>query len=163
MLPAKTIFNNFLTNDTKLNQMAVVNPYLNFNGTTEEAFTFYKSVFGGEFLTIQRFKDTPEKDKLSPEDQEKIMHIALPIGNDTILMATDALESMGHKLNAGNNFYMSISAESESEADKLFNGLAAGGTVTMPLMKTFWGAYFGILIDKFGIQWMMNYDYNNQN
>lgn len=140
--------------------MATVNPYLNFNGNTEEAFIFYKSVFGGEFLTVQRFKDTPEKDKLSPEDQEKIMHIALPIGNGIILMATDAVESMGHKLIPGNNFYMSISAESEAEADKLFNGLSAGGTVTMPLMKTFWGAYFGMFNDKFGTQWMVNYDYN---
>lgn len=140
--------------------MATVNPYLNFNGNTEEAFTFYKSVFGGEFITVQRFKDTPEADKIAEADRDKIMHIALPIGYGTILMATDALESMGHPLTVGNNFYMSVSAESEKEADKLFKALSAGGRVTIPLEKAFWGAYFGMFTDKFGIQWMINYDYN---
>jgi len=140
--------------------MAIVNPYLNFNGNTEEAFTFYKSVFGGEFITVQRFKDTPEADKIAEADRDKIMHIALPIGDGTILMATDALESMGHPLTVGNNFYMSVSAESEKEADKLFKALSAGGRVTIPLEKAFWGAYFGMFTDKFGIQWMINYDYN---
>lgn len=140
--------------------MATVNPYLNFNGNTEEAFNFYRSVFGGEFITVQRFKDTPEADKIAKADRNKIMHIALPIGDGTILMATDALESMGHPLTVGNNFYMSVSAESEKEADKLFKALSAGGRVTIPLEKAFWGAYFGMFTDKFGIQWMINYDYN---
>ncbi len=140
--------------------MATVNPYLNFNGNTEEAFNFYKSVFGGEFITIQRFKDTPEADKIPEADRDKIMHIALPVGDGTILMATDALESMGHPLTVGNNFYMSVNAVSEKEADKLFKALSAGGQVTIPLEKAFWGAYFGIFTDKFGIQWMINYDYN---
>ena len=140
--------------------MATVNPYLNFNGNTEEAFNFYKSVFGGEFITVQRFKDTPEADKIPEADRDKIMHIALPIGKGTILMATDALESMGHPLTVGNNFYMSVNANSEKEADKLFKALSAGGRVIIPIEKAFWGAYFGMFTDKFGIQWMINYDYN---
>jgi PhnB protein len=140
--------------------MATVNPYLNFNGNTEEAFNFYKSVFGGEFITVQRFKDTPEADKIPEADRDKIMHIALPIGKGTILMATDALESMGHPLTVGNNFYMSVNANSEKEADKIFKALSAGGRITIPIEKAFWGAYFGMFTDKFGIQWMINYDYN---
>ena len=140
--------------------MATVNSYLNFNGNTEEAFNFYKSVFGGEFITVQRFKDTPEAGRIPASEQEKIMHIALPIGKGNTLMATDALESMGHPLTVGNNFYLSISAESEKEADKFFKALSAGGKVTVPLAKAFWGAYFGMFTDKFGIQWMVNYDYS---
>jgi PhnB protein len=140
--------------------MATINPYLNFKGNTEEAFNFYKSVFGGEFITLLRWKDMPEADKISVGEQEKIMHVALPIGQGNVLMGADCLESMGHTLTVGNNFFVSISTESEYEADRLFKGLSAGGQATMPLQKTFWGAYFGMLIDKFGIQWMVSYDYN---
>jgi PhnB protein len=139
--------------------MATLNPYLNFNGNAEDAFNFYKSVFGGEFITLQRFKDTPEADRVPPADKDKIMHIALPIGKGNILMATDAVESMGHKLVEGNNFMLSIGADSEKEADKLFNGLSTGGKVEVPMSKMFWGAYFGMFKDKFGIKWMINYDY----
>lgn len=139
--------------------MATVNPYLNFLGNTEDAFNFYKSVFGGEFVGLQRFKDTPEADKLSAADQDKIMHVALPIGSNTILMGTDALESMGHTLTLGNNLSLAIGAESKEEAEKIFNGLAEGGEVEMPLQDTFWGAYFGMTTDKFGIKWMVNFDY----
>lgn len=142
--------------------MASINPYLNFPGNTEEAFNFYKSVFGGEFVVLQRFKDTSEGGKLPEADQSKIMHIALPIGNGGMLMATDALASMGQTLTQGNNFYISINAESEADADKFFNGLSAGGVVEMPLEKTFWGAYFGAFKDKFGIQWMVNFDYGKK-
>ena len=138
--------------------MKAVNPYLNFPGNTEEAFNFYKSVFGGEFAMVQRFKDTPEADRVPEADKNKLMHIALPIGNGTVLMATDALESMGHKLKMGNNFHISISADSTEEADKLFNGLSAGGSIMVPMSKMFWGAYFGMFTDKFGIQWMINHD-----
>lgn len=138
--------------------MPSLHPYLNFPGTTEEAFLFYKSVFGGEFLMVQRYADTPEKEKLSPADHQKIMHIALPIGG-TILMGTDALPSMGFTVQNGNNLHLSISADSLEESQKLFNGLAAGGgTITMPFEKAFWGAYFGMLTDKFGILWMVNFD-----
>ncbi len=138
--------------------MLTLNPYLNFMGTTEAAFNFYKSVFGGKFATFQRFKDVPGGEKMSAEDQEKIMHVSLPIGAGTLLMGTDALESMGQSLTAGNNFYLSVSPESESHADELFNKLSEGGQVTMPLDKAFWGAYFGMVVDQFGIQWMINYD-----
>ena len=142
--------------------MATINPYLNFPGNTEEAFNFYKSVFGGEFTVLQRFKETPEAGNVPASEQDKIMHIALPIGKGNMLMATDALESMGQTLTTGNNFSIAIQVESEEEADKLFNGLSAGGQVTMPLEKAFWGAYFGMCTDKFGVQWMVNYDYNQQ-
>ena len=137
--------------------MAKLNPYLNFNGKTEEAFNFYKSVLGGEFLMMQRFKDTPHGDTMSSEDRNKIMHVALPFGGN-IIMGTDTLESMGQKLVEGNNFSMSIDADSEEEANRLFNALSEGGKVEMPLQKTFWDAYFGMFSDKFGIQWMINYD-----
>lgn len=141
--------------------MTAINPYLNFDGNTEEAFEFYKSVFGGEFATVMRFKEVlpcPEMGELSTEDGEKIMHIALPIGNGNVLMATDALESMGQKMTTGNNFSISISTESREETDKIFNGLSAGGKITMQLAETFWSAYFGMCRDKFGIKWMVSYD-----
>ena len=142
--------------------MATLNPYLNFAGNTEVAFKFYKSVFGGDFKTMQRFKDTPEAGKIPPNEKDKIMHVALPIGRGNMLMATDALESMGQKLTLGNNIYLSIEAESKEEAKKIFSGLSADGKVTMPLDDAFWGAYFGMLTDKFGIQWMVNYTYPQQ-
>lgn len=140
--------------------MKAVNTYLNFKGNTEEAFNFYKSVFGGEFMNVTRFGNTPEADKVPEEDKNKIMHIALPLSNGSVLMATDALESMGHKLTPGNNYSICISTESKEETDKLFAGLSAGGKVEMPPMQMFWGAYFGMFTDKFGIQWMLNYDPN---
>ncbi|MFI5154125.1 MAG: VOC family protein [Chitinophagales bacterium] len=139
--------------------MKAVNPYLNFNGNTEEAFNFYKSVFGGEFSAFQKFKDMPGTEKLSVAEKEKIMHVALPIGKDNMLMASDVIESMRQNIQFGNNFQISLIADSEAEADKVFNGLSSGGKVTMPLAKAFWGAYFGMLTDKYGVQWMINYDY----
>jgi PhnB protein len=132
--------------------MKAVNPYVNFNGNTEEAFTFYKSVFGGEFTMIQRFKDTQHGDQMSANDKEKIMHIALPIGPGAHLMGTDVLESMGQKPVSGDNFSLAISPESEEEAKKFFTSLSAGGQETLPMEKMFWGALFGMLTDKFGIQ-----------
>jgi PhnB protein len=139
------------------NYMAILNPYLNFAGNTEEAFNFYKSVFGGEFTMIQRFKDTPEKDKISPADQQKIMHVGLPIGKGNVLMATDALESMGHPVKMGNNINLSLETQNKEESDKIFNALSVGGKIEMPLQNTFWGAYFGSVIDKFEIHWLVNY------
>lgn len=139
--------------------MASINPYLNFNGNTEEAFNFYKSVFGGEFVSLQRFKDTPGCEHVPANESNKIMHVALPIGKNNILMASDALESVGQPpLNTGTNFSICISADSRQQADELFKKLSAGGQVTMPLQDMFWGAYFGMLTDKFSIQWMMSYD-----
>lgn len=142
--------------------MTVVNPYLNFNGNTEEAFNFYKSIFGGEFRTVMRFKDNPQCADMSDADKERIMHIALPIGNNTVLMATDSLESSGQKLTVGNNFYICLSPNSKEEADRLFNGLSADGQVEMPIQDMFWGSYWGSLTDKFGVQWMIDYAANRQ-
>lgn len=139
--------------------MAAVNFYLNFPGNTEEAFNFYQSVFGGTFTVKQRFKDNPESAASAPPaDQDKIMHISMPFGSNSILMGSDG-DCGGRRVFVGNNFSISLATESEAETDKLFNALSVGGQVTMPLAKTFWGAYFGMLTDKFGIQWMMNYDY----
>ena len=137
--------------------MVTINPYLNFAGNTEEAFNFYKTVFGGEFQMVSRFKDTPEAGKMSEDDKNKLMHISFPIGNRNILMGTDALESQGWKLTFGNNFSLSVETESKAEADKIFKGLSAGGKVTMSQADTFWGSYFGMVNDKFGIQWMVGY------
>ncbi|MGA9118452.1 MAG: VOC family protein [Bacteroidota bacterium] len=142
--------------------MATLNTYLNFAGTTEEAFKFYKSVFGGEFTFLQRFKDTPEGAKIPEKERDKLMHVSLPVGKGNILMATDALESMGQKLTIGNNFFLFLEAESKEEAVTLFNKLSAGGKATMALQDTFWGAYFGMLKDKFEMQWMVNYTYPKQ-
>ncbi len=139
--------------------MAMLNPYLNFPGNTEEAFNFYKLVFGGAFVTVQRFKDVPGEGKVPEKDKNKIMHIALPIGKNNVLMATDALESLGMRVTPGNNMYITIEPESKEEADRIFKGLSAGGKVEMPLQDQFWGAYYGSFRDKFGIQWMVNYSY----
>jgi PhnB protein len=138
---------------------ASMNPYLNYNGNAEEAFNFYKKVFGTEFKMVQRFKDVPGGDKVAAEDQNKIMHISLPIGNDNYLMASDSLESMGQQLKEGNNFYISLEADSKEEAKKLFDGLSSGGKIEMPLEDAFWGAYFGVFKDQFGIQWMISHTY----
>jgi len=136
--------------------MAAVNPYLNFNDTCEAAFNHYKSVFGGEFLTISRFSDSPAEYQGSPEEANKIMHVALPIGAGTILMGSDCPASWG-RVSQGNSISIAYNPDSEAAAQKAFDGLAAGGKVTMPLEKTFWGAYFGMVIDQFGVNWMINY------
>jgi PhnB protein len=141
--------------------MGIINPYLNFKGTTEEAFNFYKSVFGGEFITLQRFGDTPGCDGMPAEDKNKIMHIALPIGAN-VLMGTDVTEGQPFPFTEGNNISLSINASSEADADTKFNGLSAGGKVIMPMEKAFWGAYFGMFTDKFGINWMVNFDYEQK-
>jgi len=142
--------------------MASVNVYLTFNGDCEAAFNFYKSVFGGDFPYIGKFKDMPPSDDnsqtLSESDGEKIMHVTLPISKETCLMGSDTAGEWSPKLIQGNNYSVSINTESKEEADKLFNGLSAGGQITMPLANTFWGAYFGMFIDKFGINWMVNFD-----
>lgn len=137
--------------------MTAVNPYLNFGSNCEEAFNFYKSVFGGDFLTVMKFKDMPF-DQMDEKEGEKIMHVALPIGQGTILMGSDTPTGMG-TATIGTNFSIAITPDSKEEASKLFNGLSAGGQITMPLDDAPWGAYFGMLTDKFGVQWMVNYDY----
>lgn len=145
--------------------MAAINPYLTFNGNTEEVFNFYKSVFGGEFAMVMRAGDTPMASDFAENERNKIMHMALPIGKNNVLMGSDAFDSMcaGVAFVAGNNFSVSVSADSKEEADKLYKGLSAGGKADMPMDNAFWGSYFGMLTDKFGIQWMVSYDANFQN
>jgi PhnB protein len=139
--------------------MPAINTYLNFQGNTEEAFNFYKSIFGGDFRMVMRFKETPEAQKIPANEQNKLMHIALPVGNGgDVLMASDALLSMGHTVTSGNNFHLCVSADTKDQANQFFNGLVAGGKITMPMSDTFWGSYFGMLSDRFGIQWMVSYD-----
>ncbi len=138
--------------------MALINPHINFNGNAEEAFTFYKSVFGGEFAKIIRFKDLSSPEfPVSENEANKIMHIALPIGKN-ILMANDVPESMGPTNENENRSKISISAESKEEAEKLFNGLSAGGQIEVPFEESPWGSYFGMFRDKYGIEWMVDFD-----
>lgn len=134
-----------------------MNPYLNFDGKTEEAFNFYKSVFGGEFTGVHRMGDAPGM-QLSDDDKKRIMHIGLPIGPHTILMGSDIMPNMGHVMQVGNNVHLSLHPQSREEADRLFNGLSAGGQIKMPMADTFWGAYFGMFTDKYGISWMINFE-----
>ena len=143
--------------------MALINPHINFNGNAEEAFNFYKSVFGGEFAMISRFKDMsmPES-PISDNEANKIMHIALPIGKNSVLMGSDTPEFMGKHNENENRSKISISAESKEEADQLFNGLSAGGKVEMPIADSPWGSYFGMFRDKYGIEWMVDFDPNNK-
>lgn len=137
--------------------MATLNPYLCMNGNVEEAFNFYRSIFGGEFINVQRFKDVPGGDKMSAADQQKLIHISLPINSHSVLMGSDAPESMNQKITFGDNFNISVGVDSKEEADKIYHGLLAGGKVLMPLDMAFWGDYFGMLKDKFGIQWMVSF------
>ncbi|MFT3747528.1 MAG: VOC family protein [Agriterribacter sp.] len=142
--------------------MPKLNPYLNFDGKAEEAFNFYKSVFGGEFVGgIHKIGDAPGCESLPADEKGRVMHIALPVGDD-LLMASDTVPSMGHKLIQGNNNHISIFPDSREEADRLFNGLSAGGVVEMPLADQFWGDYYGSFTDKFGVKWMINYSPRNK-
>ncbi|MFO7523990.1 MAG: VOC family protein, partial [Ignavibacteriaceae bacterium] len=122
-------------------------------------FNFYKSVFGGEFTSVVRFKDMPMEGFTIPDsDEDKIMHISLPVGTNHLLMGTDTLESLGQKITYGNNIYISVHPESKEEADRIFNQLSANGKVEMPMADQVWGDYFGSFADKYGIQWMINYN-----
>lgn len=142
--------------------MTTVNVYLTFNGNCLEAFNFYKSVFGGEFAYVGRYKDMPadESHPVLPGEEDRIMHISLPISQETMLMGCDTGGEWASRYSAGNNFSLSINAESKESADRLFNGLSAGGMVTMPMNSTFWGDYFGMFADKFGINWMVSFNEN---
>jgi PhnB protein len=140
--------------------MAQINPHINFNGNAEEAFTFYKSVFGGEFAKIIRFKDLSSPEfQVAENEANKIMHIALPIGKN-ILMANDVPEFMGRVNENENRSKIVISAESKEEAEKLFYGLSEGGKIEMSIADSPWGSYFGMFRDKFGIEWMIDFDLN---
>jgi PhnB protein len=142
--------------------MALINPHINFNGNAEEAFTFYKSVFGGEFEKIIRFKDLASSGfQVSEKEENKIMHIALPIGKGSVLMANDVPESMGTTNENENRSKIVITAESKEEADKLFNGLSVGGQIEGPVGDSPWGSYFGCFRDKYGIEWIVDYTSKN--
>lgn len=140
--------------------MAQINPYIHFNGNAEEAFTFYKSVFGGEFAMIVRFKDMPNNPNMPIDESEanKIMHIALPIGKSNVLMASDTPKFMGKHNENETRSKISISAASKEEANKLFNGLSKGGKIEVPIADSPWGSYFGMFRDKYGIEWMVDFD-----
>src|SRR5688500_9769952 len=145
--------------------MPSVNVYLTFLGNCEEAFNFYKSVFGGDFGYVGRFKDMPPQEgmKMSEADQDRIMHISLPISKETMLMGSDTGGEWAAHTVVGNNFSISVNADSKDQADKIFNALSSRGKVTMPMAQTFWGDYFGMCTDKFGINWMMSFNENNKN
>ena len=141
--------------------MALINPHINFNGNAEEAFTFYKSVFGGEFAKIIRFKDLAGPEfNVAKKEENKIMHIALPIGRGSMLMANDVPEIMGKTNENENRSKIVISAESKEEADKLFNGLSVGGQIEGPIGDGPWGTYFGCFRDKYGIEWIVEFAQN---
>lgn len=135
--------------------MNSLNPYLNFNGNTEEVFNFYKSVFGGDFAMVMRFGDTPGCENMPETEKNGIMHIALPIGSN-VLMGTDVPKSM-EQVTAGTNMSISVNVSSREEADRVYNGLSAGGKATMPMNDMFWGDYYGMLTDRYQIQWMISY------
>lgn len=142
--------------------MAIVNVYLMFDGNCEEAFTFYHSVFGGDLPQFSRFKDMPQEDAVKSEateaDSDKIMHVTLPISAETSLMGSDCGEAWSPHFKQGNNFSISIDAGSKAEADAFFNHLAQGGAATMPMSQAFWGSYFGMCTDQFGVNWMISFD-----
>jgi PhnB protein len=138
--------------------MSKLNPYLNFGGNAEEAFNFYRSIFGGEFSSLVRFGDMPMEGAppMSDSDKGKIMHVSLPVGDD-LLMASDALESFGQSVTPGNNSYISVHPDTREEADRIFTALSEGGVVEMPIADQMWGDYYGSLTDRFGINWMVNH------
>lgn len=139
--------------------MALINPHINFNGNAEEAFTFYKSVFGGEFTKLIRFKELANAEfPVDEKEENKIMHIALPIGEKNVLMGNDVPEFMGKVNEKENRSKIAISTESKEEADALFNGLSAGGEIEMPISDSPWGSYFGMFRDKYGIEWMVEFE-----
>jgi PhnB protein len=145
--------------------MTTVNVYLTYKGNCEEAFNFYKSIFGGEFQYVGRFKDMPPQEGMPPvndEDKEKIMHIALPISKETSLMGSDTGGEWSKDFKQGNNFSISVNTDTTDETDRIFNKLAVGGKVTMPLEETFWQSYFGMLTDRFGINWMVSCELNQE-
>jgi PhnB protein len=143
--------------------MTKLNIYLTFNGNCEEAFNFYKSIFGGQFLSISKFKDMPPDPKfiIAESDKEKLMHVSLPISKHSVLMGSDSSGNFSDHFNQGNNFSISIQADSKKEANSFFDTLSQNGKITMPMANTFWGSYFGMCIDKYDIQWMVSFGEEN--
>lgn len=144
--------------------MTTINPYLTFNGNCEEAFNFYKAAFGGDFQHIGRFKDMPENPDypISESDKEKVMHVSLPISKECVLMGSDTSEAFGGGTVEGTNFSISVNCETVEETERMFKSLSEGGTIKMPLEKTFWESYFGMFTDKFGIHWMVSCELTDQ-
>lgn len=145
--------------------MTTVNVYLTFNGNCREAFDFYKTVFGGEFPYVGTYGDMPPQEGMPPmteEEKGKIMHISLPISTETVLMGSDTGGEWVSNYKQGTNYTIAISTDTRQEADRIFNALSKGGQVTMPLADTFWGDYFGMFVDKFGINWMMSFNDKNK-
>ena len=140
--------------------MTTVNVYLTFNGNCEEAFNFYRSIFGGEFAMFSRFNEMPseEGNQMPEEEGNRIMHVGLPISNETMLMGSDTGGEWAANFQAGNNFSISVTTDSRAKADQYFNDLAEGGQVIMPMNDTFWGDYFGMGVDQFGINWMVGFN-----
>ncbi|WP_289055330.1 VOC family protein [Carboxylicivirga marina] len=139
--------------------MATVNPYITYEGNCEEAFNFYKTIFGGEFENLSCFKEMPSEHPIPDSEADKIMHVSLQISKETVLMGSDSSPAFGPPCIVGNNISVSINADTEDEAKRLFEGLSEGGQVNMPLEKTFWGSLFGMFTDKYGINWMVSYNY----
>ncbi len=138
--------------------MTSVNPYLNFAGNCAEAFEFYRAVFGGEYSFLQRFSDGPPDMPVAPEDADKVLHVSLPLGDGQMLMGSDQPSERGG-VDAGSSISISIGPDSAEEGQRIFAALAEGGTVVMPYERQFWGADYGMCIDRFGIGWMVNYEY----
>jgi PhnB protein len=137
--------------------MKNVDFYLHFNGNCEKAMNFYKSIFGGDFVSVQRYGDVPGSEKMSDEDKEKMIHMSLKLSEHSTLMGSDVVTKMVDSVSQGNNYHICLQVSNDREADKVFAALSGNGVIEMPMNKTFWGAYFGMCIDKFGVQWMINY------
>lgn len=140
--------------------VSAVNPYLNFQGNTQQAFDFYRSVFGGDFAGVIRYGDFPGGMGVAESDRDKLAHIALPLGKGNVLMGTDVVGLYGKAFIPGNNFYITLSPDDAAEAHRLFDSLSAGGQAEMPLQKTEWAELYASVIDKFGVQWMIDYTGN---
>lgn len=143
-----------------------VNIYLTFDGNCKEAFEFYKSVFGGDFPQVSTFAEMPPQEgipSVKEEEKDRIMHMSLPISKETVLMGSDTGGEWASQFQQGNNFSISVNTENKEEADRIFNELSQGGNIMMPMDKTFWGSYFGMFQDKFGINWMVSFDENPHN
>lgn len=134
--------------------MARVSIYLNFMGTAEEAFGFYREVFGGEFTAFQRMAAVPDGPALPEHERDLVMHVALPILGGTVLMGTDVLESMGHELRVGNNVTINLQPDTLEETQRLFTALSESGSDVAPLQQMFWGDYWGTCLDRYGVRWM---------
>jgi PhnB protein len=143
--------------------MPAINPYIRFNGNCRQAMEFYRSIFNTELLYAGTFEDLPPEYGVGEEHHHLIMHASLPIGEGTVLFASDTSDAFGPAPTVGDNFSLSVKVDSVEEADKVFAALSEGGQVQMPMMDTFWGSYFGTLVDQFGIHWMVGYDHPQEN